>query len=794
MKTKFVKINKGKIHRSNIPQFGLGGAVQFGQQGMGIGSALGSFGGPLGGAIGGAAGLLGGGIYGWIAEDKQEKAQQEYFNKVKAEQDKALMQQEMAMDKSVYLSSNPMGSGNRLYAKGGKITKSDNTRYVKPVIPYGGKLQDNSYKLPKYTPSNQGYIGLTSRDLNNPDAFIPQLGMTVKEYTDTYDNAFIALAGMASLPSAAKGLYKGVKSLAKNVAREGKAFRLNHKKYLTPEEEDWFWKYSGDKINKATKDQPASSFTVGELMKKNNLTDEELNILDDALQKQIINKFGPADEGNNALYNYHPDGTVSLNDLGYLELDRHIAAKAMKDISKLSKGARDFHKLKVMKDLTYKAMKNAELATPPATNVNLEGSYSPYIIRKDNAVIYGPVIPNRANVGLNRIKGGDIRHDRLFYNGLFKPPIEGGVYKYTYGPQSNAMGGIITGNTLVPVKLDNNEIVYSADGSPAMVDSDGKETIKAGGTKIKGKKGKDKISALVEPNAVVISDDLGEVEKLEREFRMRPNINTISRYMNRAVRMGNNRKLSIGGFTPMFEWPGEAGPSRGPTKFGNFLRDKFSKENLPGTINTLGNAALGIGSIVANEIARKKLNDLEYPEFKYPTYKPINIDANRPMLNETLNKIDSSIANYNRDIDNRLSSSNVASAVRASGRANQLSSYSEAFGTYNTERARLENANTMARNQFASNKAIARQRHSLGQLGFDTSRINTNLGLTGANIQTAQGFLNNIAASESEKRTLNTISMTYFGKPMSELTAEELKQLAQMNLSEALNARKPVNE
>lgn len=84
---------------------------------------------------------------------------------------------------------------------GGDILPADKTRRSRTLIPYGGKL-NIGYTPPEYIPTNQGYIGLSSRDITNPNAMLPQLHMTSGEYTDTYDNAFVALASLGNVPKA----------------------------------------------------------------------------------------------------------------------------------------------------------------------------------------------------------------------------------------------------------------------------------------------------------------------------------------------------------------------------------------------------------------------------------------------------------------------------------------------------------------------------------------------------------------------------------------------------------------
>lgn len=107
---------------------------------------------------------------------------------------------------------------------GGDILPADKTRRSRTLIPYGGRL-NIGYTPPEYVPTNQGYIGLSSRDITNPNAMLPQLHLTSGEYTDTYDNAFVALASLANVP---KTVVQGAKAIPKIVkGLKGKGINFN---------------------------------------------------------------------------------------------------------------------------------------------------------------------------------------------------------------------------------------------------------------------------------------------------------------------------------------------------------------------------------------------------------------------------------------------------------------------------------------------------------------------------------------------------------------------------------------
>ena len=102
---------------------------------------------------------------------------------------------------------------------------------------------------------------------------------------------------------------------------------------------------------------------------------------------------------------------------------------------------------------------------------------------------------------------------------------------------------------MIPVKLDNDEIVYDQFGNPAPIVTNSPVSMKAGGTHILGGKGgTDKVNAMLPPNAVVISDDNGEKDKLMKAFRNNPSKETIKQFMNRAVAKQNKGNgLYLGG-------------------------------------------------------------------------------------------------------------------------------------------------------------------------------------------------------------------------------------------------------
>jgi len=116
-------------------------------------------------------------------------------------------------------------------------------------------------------------------------------------------------------------------------------------------------------------------------------------------------------------------------------------------------------------------------------------------------------------------------------------------YKNTFGNTSLKCGGKVkkhmmkrAGGGMIPVKLDNKEIVYDQFGNPAPIITNSPVGIKAGGTLIKGGKGRtDGVNAMLPPNSVVISNDNGEVNKLTNEFRYSPSKQVVGKYMNRAV-------------------------------------------------------------------------------------------------------------------------------------------------------------------------------------------------------------------------------------------------------------------
>jgi len=119
-----------------------------------------------------------------------------------------------------------------------------------------------------------------------------------------------------------------------------------------------------------------------------------------------------------------------------------------------------------------------------------------------------------------------------------------------YNTLPNRMG--IKNGGMIPVKLDNNEIVYDQFGNPAPIKTNSPIGIKAGGTFIKGGKGKtDGINAMLPPNAIVISNDNGEVNKLTNEFEYNPSKQVIRKYMNRAIiKQPKSTKGLYGGGNP----------------------------------------------------------------------------------------------------------------------------------------------------------------------------------------------------------------------------------------------------
>lgn len=102
---------------------------------------------------------------------------------------------------------------------------------------------------------------------------------------------------------------------------------------------------------------------------------------------------------------------------------------------------------------------------------------------------------------------------------------------------------------MIPVKLDNDEIVYDANGNPAPIITNSKIGMKAGGTHIRGGKGgTDKVNAMLPEGAIVISDDNGEKDKLVKAFNRNPSKQVINTFMNRAVvKQKEGKGLYMGG-------------------------------------------------------------------------------------------------------------------------------------------------------------------------------------------------------------------------------------------------------
>ncbi len=76
---------------------------------------------------------------------------------------------------------------------------------------------------------NVGEIKRASNDQSNPDAFNALTGMTNEQFTNTYDNEFIAAAGLS-------GLYKAPVKIANAIKKGITTYKFNRLPLLETEE------------------------------------------------------------------------------------------------------------------------------------------------------------------------------------------------------------------------------------------------------------------------------------------------------------------------------------------------------------------------------------------------------------------------------------------------------------------------------------------------------------------------------------------------------------------------------
>lgn len=191
---------------------------------------------------------------------------------------------------------------------------------------------------------------------------------------------------------------------------------------------------------------------------------------------------------------------------------------------------------------------------------------------------------------------------------------------------------------------------------------------------------------------------------------------------------------------------------------GNFLN---SIGGWTGAAKTVGDLGLGIWSILQSNKANKRIQNMRYPNFIYPSFRGMNVYANRPTLNQNLSDINSAYWNAMNYSDRMVSDPATRRAMAAGYYGKRLGATNEAYTAFNQSVNNLENANAAMLGQYLQNKGLSRMRYEEDKYADELSKIQTGYDNTMSSIGTMQGFLNNVGMYGYQEQQLDALASTY---------------------------------
>jgi len=231
-------------------------------------------------------------------------------------------------------------------------------------------------------------------------------------------------------------------------------------------------------------------------------------------------------------------------------------------------------------------------------------------------------------------------------------------------------------------------------------------------------------------------------------------------YINKTIEQPN-RFIGNGYMSKTIPTQNEIGGTSGTkpviTPTDTPVKNKFDFNQIAGYAGQAGQIGMSIWNIIENNKALKKLRETKFPDFKYPRYKSMNIDVNRPEYENTVSNLKADRRSMESLIERGSTSSQDALARIAASRLGTGRNINDAFAKYSANRGGLYNADVNQRNQFMTNRYAAQSGHDLARYQDTVNRINTALALKGSSINSMSGFLDNLQKGVYQSEELKAI-------------------------------------